>query len=153
MKFLAAVGKEVKMVIITRTAYNCIIANAIQHVPNEICGLLAGFIDGTTKIVRNVYFLKNVDHSPAHFTMDVAEQFDALKDMRQQHLVMLGNFHSHPATPPRPSEEDKRMAYDSVASYIIVSLASAEPVMKSFHIERGITTEEKLIIRKEKSDD
>lgn len=48
--------------------------------------------------------------------MDPREQFAVVKDMRNNNLTLLGNFHSHPASPSRPSEEDKRLAFDAGAS-------------------------------------
>jgi proteasome lid subunit RPN8/RPN11 len=66
--------------------------------------------------------------------------------MRARGIVPLGNFHSHPETPARPSEEDIRLAYDPAASYIILSLAEEEPVMRSFHIENGTASAEEIEI-------
>ena len=57
----------------------------------------------------------------------------------------LGNFHSHPESPSRPSEEDKRLAYDKEASYMIISLMDIEnPVLKSFRIVDNVSTEEEI---------
>lgn len=79
--------------------------------------------------------------------MDPREQFAAIKDMRANGLVLLGNFHSHPATPSRPSQEDIRLAHDPAASYLILSLADQDqPVLKSFRIRDGRSTEEELTI-------
>ena len=56
--------------------------------------------------------------------------------MRDEGLSPLGNWHSHPETPSRPSEEDKRLANDSRASYLILSLAEEDnPVLNAFHVE------------------
>ena len=71
----------------------------------------------------------------------------AIKDMRANGLSPLGNWHSHPESPSRPSDEDKRLAYDSRASYLILSLMDREhPVLNSFHIEGDIATNEGLVI-------
>lgn len=60
--------------------------------------------------------------------------------MRANGLKPLGNWHSHPESPSRPSEEDKRLAYDSSASYLILSLMDREnPVLNSFHIEGDVS--------------
>ena len=77
--------------------------------------------------------------------MDPKEQLQAVKDMRQNGLELLGNFHSHPESPSRPSEEDKRLAYDSKVNYLILSLMDREnPVLKAFIIdeEKNVTIEE-----------
>ena len=67
--------------------------------------------------------------------------------MRANGLVPLGNWHSHPESPSRPSEEDKRLAYDSKASYMILSLMEREqPVLNSFKIEGDNAEKETLII-------
>ena len=69
--------------------------------------------------------------------------------MRKNGLQPLGNWHSHPETPSRPSEEDKRLAYDASASYLILSLAEEEPVLRAFSIKEGTAEQEKLIIKEE----
>ena len=56
---------------------------------------------------------------------------------------------SHPVSPSRPSEEDKRLAYDSSASYMILSLMEEEPVLNSFHIEGDKAEKEQLVIADE----
>ena len=77
--------------------------------------------------------------------MNPKDQLDAVKDMRAKGLVPLGNFHSHPESPSRPSEEDKRLAYDREASYMIISLMDIEnPVLKSFRIVDNVSTEEEI---------
>jgi proteasome lid subunit RPN8/RPN11 len=74
------------------------------------------------------------------------EQFKAIKDMRGKGFALLGNFHSHPETPARPSAEDIRLAFDPSLSYIIISLADAggSVVVKSFNIKDGAAVEEPL---------
>ena len=125
-----------------------LIAHSRAALPNEACGLIAGVIDGEgVKKAGEVYCLKNIDESPEHFSMSVEEQFAAVADMRGRGIVLLGNFHSHPSTPARPSEEDIRLAFDRSLSYLIVSLAGHKPVLKSFIIDKNehSVTEERLI--------
>ncbi len=66
--------------------------------------------------------------------------------MRARGLKPIGNWHSHPESPSRPSQEDKRLAYDSKASYLILSLMEKEAVLNSFHVENGETEKESLEI-------
>jgi proteasome lid subunit RPN8/RPN11 len=117
------------------------LAHAVRGLPNEVCGLIAGDVCGNIKIVRRVYPLSNKDASPLHFSVDPREQLAAVRDMRENGLTPLGNFHSHPNTPARPSPEDIRLAYDPQASYLILSLAGP-PLVKAFHIEHLRATEE-----------
>lgn len=116
--------------------------------PIEDCGLLGGTVADGVKTVEKVYYLTNTDHSEEHFSLDPKEQFAAVKEMRANGWQMLGNWHSHPASPSRPSEEDKRLAFDSKASYFILSLHGGEPVLNSFHVSREKkVTKEDLRIR------
>jgi proteasome lid subunit RPN8/RPN11 len=60
---------------------------------------------------------------------------------------VLGNFHSHPASPSRPSEEDKRLAFDAEASYLILSLQEQDQaVLKSFKMQKHVVSEEQITI-------
>ena len=116
--------------------------------PIEDCGLLGGTVADGVKTVEKVYYLTNTDHSEEHFSLDPKEQFAAVKEMRAKGWQLLGNWHSHPASPSRPSEEDKRLAFDSKASYFILSLHGGEPVLNSFHVSREKkVTKEDLRIR------
>jgi proteasome lid subunit RPN8/RPN11 len=126
--------------------YTAILNHARAALPNEACGLIAGKNRDDSKTVEKVYLLTNADQSSEHFSIDPREQLAAIKDMRALGLTPLGNFHSHPASPARPSAEDIRLAFDPAASYLILSLATAEPVLKSFHVEHGTVVPETLEI-------
>lgn len=127
--------------------YKSIEKAALDGRPEEICGLIGGTIEGGDKIIKEVYHLENIDHSNEHFSMNPKDQLAAVKDMRSKGLVPLGNFHSHPESPSRPSDEDKRLAYDKTASYMIISLSDENnPVLNSFHIEGDAVDKEVLVI-------
>ena len=130
------------MIQLNKADFEKMLAHATRELPDEACGLIAGEVQGTDKIVTNI------DHSNEHFSLDPKEQLAAVKDMRANGLVPLGNWHSHPESPSRPSEEDKRLAYDSKASYMILSLMDREnPVLNSFHIEGTDAEKEDLQIK------
>lgn len=137
---------EVRVVKLPNSEYSQIIEGGKQAYPNEGCGLIAGFDQDNVRYIEKVYVLKNVDQSPEHFSLDPKEQLAAIKDARGKGLKILGNWHSHPATPSRPSEEDKRLAFDKNASYFILSLANEEQVLNSFHVENGESNKEILEI-------
>jgi proteasome lid subunit RPN8/RPN11 len=138
------------MLILPREHADAMIAHAKAALPNEGCGLFAGSIEGDTKTVKAVYCLTNTDKSPEHFSRAPEEQFSAIADIRKKGLTLLGNFHSHPATPARPSEEDIRLAFDPSLSYIIISLAGQDSgeqsVLKSFAVHDGTAAEETVMI-------
>jgi len=132
-----------------QTHYDAIVSHAKSSLPNEACGLIAGVTNDDVKTVGKVYLLSNPDNSPEHFSINPKEQLTAIKDMRANGFTPLGNFHSHPSTPARPSEEDIKMFYDSTASYLILSLADKDPVLKAFGVNNGEVTQQTLIIKKE----
>ncbi|MCD7824955.1 MAG: M67 family metallopeptidase [Clostridiaceae bacterium] len=136
------------MITLEQSDYERLLAHARAELPNEACGLLAGWKDGDGKVIKKVYCLTNTDHSNEHFSLDPKEQLAAVKDMRKHGYVPLGNWHSHPESPSRPSKEDKRLAYDSSASYLILSLMEEDnPVLNSFHIEGDVSKKEELIVK------
>lgn len=135
------------MIKMNRKDYEKILEHAKAELPNEACGLIGGVVEGEDKIIKKVYLLTNLDKSNEHFSLDPKEQLAAVKDMRAEGIVPLGNWHSHPESPARPSDEDKRLAYDSKASYMILSLMNEdEPVLKSFAIHGDDVQTEELII-------
>lgn len=134
------------MLYLKRKDYDIILEHARSGLPNEVCGLIAGVIKEDKKYVEKVYLLENIDASNEHFSMDPKEQLSAIKDIRLNNYVLLGNFHSHPETPSRPSEEDKRLAYDSKMDYLILSLMNKnEPVLKAFLIHESKNVSEEVI--------
>ena len=121
-------------VIITESTYQSILAQAQKDAPVESCGYLLGTDKETA---TENYPMTNVDHSEEHFSFDPKEQFAAIKYARKKGLTIVGNWHSHPASPSRPSEEDKRLAYDPNILDFILSLAEEKPVLNAFRIEEG----------------
>lgn len=105
---------------------------AKKDAPVETCGYLLGR-DGT---VTENYPMTNIDHSPEHFSFDPKEQFAALRHARNHGLQILANWHSHPASPSRPSQEDLRLANDPSIRYAILSLHEGVH-LNSFRIKDG----------------
>ena len=130
------------MIYIPQRIIDGIIEHALQGLPEEVCGYLAG---NGKNIIRH-YRMTNIDHSPEHFSFDPAEQFKVLREARKEGLEIIANYHSHPATPARPSVEDIRLAFDPQISYVIVSLSSDIPVVKSFLIRNGVVEKEEIQI-------
>ena len=123
-----------------------IVEQLIQHaradVPLEACGYLAE----AGAVVTALFRMKNADASPEHFSFESAEQFAAVRQMRTAGVRLRAVYHSHPASPARPSPEDIRLANDPALSYVIVSLAGGQPEVKSFRIRDGQVAVEPLSI-------
>ena len=111
-----------------------LIAQAQKDAPDESCGYLLGTADGN---VTENYWMENIDHSSEHFSFAPKDQFAALRYAREHGLKILANWHSHPASPSRPSQEDLRLANDPTIRYAILSLLNGEPKLNSFKILNG----------------
>ncbi|WP_459838159.1 M67 family metallopeptidase [Halanaerobaculum tunisiense] len=122
--------------------YEELVDHAREEFPKECCGLVAGLFTDEKLEVKEVFPMTNLDDSAEHFSMDPKEQFEVVKEIRGSGYEMIGNYHSHPFTPSRPSEEDKKLAYDQEAIYFILSLAGEEPVLKAFSIKEQQTVSE-----------
>lgn len=133
------------MISVPQTVVDGIVEQAFAGLPEEVCGLLAG--NEHDEVVER-FPLTNIDHSPEHFSFDPKEQFQVLRKARSQGLKIIANYHSHPETPARPSEEDIRLAYDPDIVYFILSLQNREhPVLKAFSIKNGKTEETELVLK------
>lgn len=103
----------------------------LEELPNEACGYLAGIsletLDGAIR-------MRNIDASPEHFSFDPKEQFSAVKQARKEGKVLAANYHTHPETPARMSDEDIRLANDTSIIYFIYSMVDHE--LKAFSIDR-----------------
>ena len=126
-----------------------LISQARQDAPNETCGYLLvipsqlpsseeegqGVVVKESVVTEN-YWMENIDHSPEHFSFAPKDQFAALKYARSKGLKILANWHSHPASPSRPSQEDLRLANDPTIRYAILSLHEGVH-LNSFKILNG----------------
>ena len=110
---------------------------AQNEAPNEACGILGGI--GETVLTQ--YPMTNADKSPDHFTLVPAEQFSVIRKLRAAGQTMLAVYHSHPASPARPSEEDIRLAFASDVVYVILSLEDPDAAdIRGFYIENNLVT-------------
>lgn len=125
------------MIYIDTLEIDRIINQAKEEFPNECCGFLSGTTSEDKINITEVYPLTNLDKSSEHFSMDPKEQFNTIKIIRGKEMMFIGNYHSHPYTPSRPSEEDIRLAYDPKIIYGILSLEKEEPVFNLFRINKN----------------
>ncbi|MBR6981518.1 MAG: M67 family metallopeptidase [Prevotella sp.] len=107
---------------IPRQVIEELIEQARRDAPDESCGYLLGERTDEGDVVTENYWMENIDHSPEHFAFAPKDQFAALKYARSKGLKILANWHSHPASPSRPSQEDLRLANDPTIRYAILSL-------------------------------
>jgi proteasome lid subunit RPN8/RPN11 len=102
---------------ITRAQWEAMIAHVQAELPNEACGLLAG-ADG---VVRRVYPVENILHSPREYELHPAEQVRVMLEIENAGWELSGIFHSHPRGPLAPSATDVKRAYYPESVYVILA--------------------------------
>jgi proteasome lid subunit RPN8/RPN11 len=119
------------------------IAHAVEGVPKEACGILAGR-DGR---VEHFYKMRNADDSPVTYRLDPTEHFRVFNEIEEKGWDLVGIFHSHTHTEAYPSETDRRQAFYPEAHYVLVSLADSEnPALRAFTIRDGEVREQEVRI-------
>jgi len=126
-----------------------ILSEAENAYPAECCGLLAG----KGEVVSRAFPIANTEQSPTGYFMDPQGQFDAARKMREAGLQLLGIYHSHPSSPPYPSERDVKQAFQDVV-HVIVSLVGSGGgghvefgMLRAFRISAGAVAEVPVRIR------
>ncbi len=108
-----------------------IITHCRSVYPHEACGLLAG----KGRVVEKVHEMTNLEHSNVSYLMDPAEQFRAMKEMRQEGTDMVAIYHSHPHSAAQPSAKDIELAFYPDSVYVIIGLMAEErPEIRAFEI-------------------
>lgn len=121
-----------------------IIAQALDEAPLECCGLLAGDLE--TGEVRRYFRCTNAAASARVYTVEARDQLRATRRAEDDGLDIIGVLHSHTHTPPYPSATDIAQAPDPAWHYVIISLADAEPSLRTYRIVDGRVDEEPIAL-------
>jgi proteasome lid subunit RPN8/RPN11 len=76
--------------------------------------------------VTAIYPIVNLDPDPRRYLMDAKGLLKALREIERRGWELLGFYHSHPSSPPIPSETDRAMAFYPEHCYAIVSLRNPD---------------------------
>lgn len=117
---------------ILKKVYGQLLARSRKDAPLEACGYLASY-DG---VIGEAYPLNNLDYSPEHFSLGPGEQFAAVRQARAKEFRVCAAYHSHPASPARPSKEDIGLAFGPAMLYVIVSLNAEIEEIRAFWIKQ-----------------
>jgi len=118
-----------------------LIRHAIDGLPNEACGLLAGR-DGR---VERFYPMRNADQSTETYRLDPAEQFKVFAEIEDKGWELTGIFHSHTHTEAYPSPTDRGQAFYPEAHYVLLSLADrTAPELRAYTILDGTVDEQEV---------
>jgi proteasome lid subunit RPN8/RPN11 len=128
---------------LTSTQRDAILATCIRALPNEGCGLLLG---STEDVVSEVVPSENMADSARIYEIDPAVLLKTFRRVDHEGLTLLGVFHSHTHSGAYPSPTDVRQAPDPAWHYLLVSLATSPPELRSFRVVDGLVSEESLSV-------
>ncbi len=109
-------------------------AHARESAPKECCGLVFGDGEVASRIVRG----RNVHATPeTRYEIDPAQLREALAGSDDSDRFLVGIYHSHPRTEPKPSDFDVANARWPEQVYVLTSLRSEPPEVFAYRIKNG----------------
>ncbi len=96
-----------------------------------------GKIENENFAVKDVFLTKNVEESPANFTISNDELITAYSEAEKRKLEVIGIFHSHPDSNAYPSLTDKKYMEINPVPWVIFSNKSKE--FRAYILESEIT--------------
>lgn len=119
---------------IPKDIYDQMIQHCKDGFPNEACG----FLGGPPGSVERHYPLPNAAASPVYYRPGDKEMIAAVNDIDDRDLELVGIYHSHVASAPKPSPTDVREAHYPDSVYLIVSLMDMQaPDTKGYLIKKA----------------
>jgi proteasome lid subunit RPN8/RPN11 len=109
------------------------VAHARQEDPRECCGLLIGSTEGVALSWR----ARNLEESPSRYLIDPEDHFRAIRHARAIGKEVVGAYHSHPHSPPDPSQLDLERATYAGFLYVIVSTAEYRADVAAYRFRDG----------------
>ena len=98
-------------VVLTADQLNAVEAAALKALPRECCGLIVGrrTAEGGVVVSRIVESANRTDADPTStFEIDPAVHIHWQRTLRDTDEELIGVYHSHPSSPPVPSDRDAR---------------------------------------------
>ena len=132
------------MLEISRAIHLRMVGHALDGLPDEACGLLAG-PPGRDR-AEVFYPTRNADASSRTYTVDPRDHRKADRDAEDRGMEIIGVMHSHTHTDAYPSPTDVAQAPDPGWHYVLVSLRHPEPVVRSYRIVDGNIAEEQVVL-------
>jgi proteasome lid subunit RPN8/RPN11 len=118
------------VLVLPQRLYREILVQAEAELPNECCGLLAGY-PGTSRVTRRLP-LVNALASPIEFESEPRSLFEAFRTMRREGLDVLAVYHSHPKGEAVPSRKDVERSYSPEVVNLIVSFKDGKPELRAW---------------------
>ncbi len=132
----------IEAVVMPESVGRGLLTHARNEAPLECCGLLIGTKEQVVRSAR----ARNICQSPTRYRVDPVDHFEAIRTARNEGLEVVGAYHSHPASLPRPSETDLSQANYPHFVYVIVSLVSKETeAIRGYRLRSGQATQVELL--------
>ena len=116
---------------------------------SEACGLIGAHHQKPV----SCYPVRNIAKDPLNrYTMDPAEQIDAMRKMKQANETLFAIYHSHPHSQALPSQTDLALANYPEALYLIISLNTKGVLeMRGFHLKPDHSASEVILLLEDES--
>ncbi len=112
--------------IVPASLHDEMVKHAKAERPNECCGLLAGHRAADGWRVQSLHRLVNELASPVEYASEPRSMLAAMRAMDAAGQELLAVYHSHPSSPPVPSQKDlARNPFEDVL-HVILGLADSE---------------------------
>lgn len=116
---------EVQM---TERLLHALIEGCREALPLEACGVLLGASDDAILTVSDAIFIPNAAPDPqASFAFEPSAWIAAAFAAKKSRRTVVGFFHSHPASPPLPSDRDLR-GWDGFGCHLIIGFRPSDAV-------------------------
>ena len=136
------------MLLIPTHCYNQLVIDAIEKFPAECCGFLLGKENNEQRVISRIIICENkAATAEKEFAIGEKDYTNAEKKAEEKGLLLLGVYHSHPASDAVPSATDTLKALPYF-SYLIISVFKTKiSTSRSWRLTAGsFFEEEKLII-------
>ena len=121
-------------IVLPRKLRDEIVAHARESAPKECCGLVFGDGEVASRVVRG----RNIHKTPeTRYEIDPAQLREALAGNDDSDRFLVGIYHSHPRTEPKPSAFDVANARWPAQVYVLTSLRSEPPEVFAYRITDG----------------
>lgn len=110
-----------------------LLAEAQEALPYEYSALLTG----RGSMVTGYLPMRSAGHGRHAFSWDAPSFFQALASVRKAGVQWVGVLHSHPTTPPVPSEADQSGWHYPQLAYWILGLAGRRPDLRLYQWSDG----------------
>ncbi|MCZ8518020.1 MULTISPECIES: M67 family metallopeptidase [Paenibacillus] len=104
--------------------YREMVTHGLSLLPEEACGVLSGYpTEEGGWIAHRFHPVPNISVQRRHrFEMEPGRLIALLHEAAYRGGAVIGFFHTHPTTPPIPSEWDLATAWHTLPSHWILSL-------------------------------